>query len=129
MSDPLVTADDLATYLNVAAIDTNRAVQILGLAQSLCESVVSPLPDGAEAVILDVATRAWVNPANTQSDTTGPLSTSFGAVSGGLWLTRKNTSTLRRLAGGGGAFSIDMLPADAGTNLPWWDRSTPGWWM
>lgn len=121
MSDPLVLPSDLATYLSIANIDEDRATLILGLAQGLCESVVSPLPDGAEAVILDVATRAWSNPANTTSDATGPLSTSYGTVSGGLWLTRQNEATLRRLAGGGGAFTIDVMPANAGQNLPWWD--------
>lgn len=128
MSLPLVSSDDLGTYLNVASIDAARADQILWLAQTLCESVVTPLPTGAEAVILDVAARAWVNPTNSQttSDTAGPFSetTSYSAVAGGLWLTRQNKAVLRRLAGSGGAFTIDAAPATAGTSLPWWDTGT-----
>lgn len=121
MSDPLVFPSDLSTYLSQPNIDTARATQILELAQSLCESVVTPLPATAAAVILDVAARAWGNPTNAQSEGTGPFSVSYGAVSGGLWLTRQNKSALRRLSGSGGAFTIDVMPATAGSNLPWWD--------
>lgn len=117
---PLVMPDDLGTYLGVT-VDLDRAELILGLAQRLCETVVSPLPIGAEAVILDVAARAWTNPTNVQSESTGPFSATYGQVAGGLWLTRSNRAALRQLAGGGGVFTIDTLPAAAGQSLPWWD--------
>lgn len=121
MTSPLLDPSDLGTYLG-ADVDTARAEQILDMAQKLCESVVSPLPDGAEAVVLDVAVRAWANPQNIMSESVGPFSGNFGRVGdGGLWLTRQNIATLRRLAGMGGAFTIDVLPATAGQNLPWWD--------
>lgn len=117
-----MTPDDLGIYLGIVIdADDPRAGMILRKAQSLCESVVSPLPVGADAVVVDVATRAWSNPANVQSETTGPFSDSYGAVSGGLWLTSQNRQTLRRLAGRGGAFTIDTMPAAAGQNLGWWD--------
>lgn len=121
-----VTPTDLGTYLNAdIATDDPRATQIIGNAVSLCESIVSPLPDGSDAVVLDVSARAYVNPANAQQQTTGPFSVGYGAVAGGLWLTRQNKATLRRLAGGGGAFSFDTTPATAGQNLPWWDTGNP----
>jgi hypothetical protein len=44
-----------------------------------------------------------------------------GSAPGGLWLTRQDKATLRRLAGSGGAFTIDTLPASAGTMLPPWE--------
>lgn len=123
MSTPLVFPEDLNTYLGVAVgtIDTARASQILGLAQQLCESVVTPLPVGSEGTVLDVAARAFSNPTNVQSEGAGTFTAAYGSVAGGLWLTRQNKATLRRLAGSGGAFTIDTLPVTAGQNLPWWD--------
>jgi len=112
--------------MGVAQVDFFRADLILGAAQSLCEAIVLPLPAGAEAVILDVATRAWVNPTNAQTEGTGPYHVGWGPVSGGLWLTRQNRATLRGLAHSGGAFTVDMLPATAGQSLPWWDSGVSG---
>jgi hypothetical protein len=114
---------DLGTYLG-ADVDQDRAQLLIDLAEQLCESVVSPLPDGSDAVILDVATRAYSNPSNAQTQGAGPFTAGFGAVSGGLWLTRQNKATLRRLAGSGGAFTIETMPATAGTGLPVWDLNT-----
>lgn len=117
LTSPLVDPSDLGTYLGTT-VDEARGVLILRMAQRLCETVVSPLPAGAESVVLDVAARAWTNPSNAQSQSMGPYSASF---SGGLWLTRQNKAALRQLAGGGGAFTIDTMPATAGQGLPWWD--------
>lgn len=127
MSDPILDPSDLATYLGVdpSTIDTARAEQVLGFAQALCETVVSPLPAAAAAVVLDVAVRAWANPQNLMSESTGPFSANFGRIGdGGLWLTRQNKAALRQLAGGGGVFTVDILPATAGQNLPWWDSAS-----
>jgi hypothetical protein len=123
-SIPLVSTTDLGTYLGAPNLDTVRATLVLQNAQLLCESLVSPLPAAAAAVVLDVAARAYTNPQNVQQETTGPFSAAFGAVAGGLWLTQQNKATLRRLSGRGGAFTIDTMPATAGQNLPWWDWST-----
>lgn len=119
-----VTADDLGTAMG-ASVDPARATALIGYATSLCLSIVSPLPDGAEAVVIDVAARAYANLLNVQAESFGPSSATFGSVSGGLWLTRQNKATLRRLAGGGGAFTIDTAPAGAGQGLPVWDQD--GW--
>lgn len=129
MSDPVVSVDDFALYLNNPDLDEDRAVFIIGLAQQLCESIVTPLPTGAATVVLDVAERAFANPTDMRgaspglySEGEGPFSDSTpGSAGGGLWLTTENKATLRRLAGGGGAFTIDTIPADFVPVLPPWD--------
>jgi hypothetical protein len=119
----VVIPQELGTYLGVE-IDEVRAQFLIDKAAQLCESIITPLPDGGDAVVLDVAARAYSNPSNAQTQAAGPYSATFGAMGGGLWLTRQNKATLRRLAGSGGAFTIDTVPADAGAGLPWWDVST-----
>lgn len=121
-----VTPDDLGTYLG-QTLDPVRAQLLIDSAVQLCESLVNPLPAGADAVVLDVATRAFSNPTNAQHQGAGPFSAAYGPVGGGLWLTRQNKATLRRLAGSGGAFTIDTMPATAGQGLPWWDNNTWGY--
>jgi hypothetical protein len=132
----LVSVDDFAVYLEDAGLDRTRARYILSLAQRLCETIVKPLPEGADLVILDVAQRAFANPANPRggnggfyAEGQGPYSdVSPGTAAGGLYLTRANETKLRQLAGtGGGAFTIDTMPAGAGTGLPWWDTASTGW--
>jgi hypothetical protein len=127
-----VSVPDLALYLNDEITNTARAQFILDLAHTLCETIVNPLPAGAEVVILDVAERAYANPTDVRGDVAlysegvGPYSTSTpGSTGGGLWLTENNKQTLRSLNGGGGAFTIDMAPTTA-PSLPWWD--TAGTW-
>lgn len=134
----LVSNQDFSTYLNnPAAVADARATFIIGLAETLCSSVVTPLPAGAEIVILDVAERAYANPVATRdqglglyAEGEGPFNDNTpGATAGGLFLTQENKATLRRLAGLGGAFTIDTTPATAGQNLPWWDTGVvwTGW--
>ncbi|MGZ4621461.1 MAG: hypothetical protein ACXVGF_04770 [Blastococcus sp.] len=120
-----MTPADLGTYLG-ATVDDTRAQYLIDKATELCLSVCDPLPTTADAVILDVAARAYSNPGNVTSQGAGPFPVTYGAVGGGLWLTRQNKATLRRLNGGGGAFTIDTMPATAGQNLPWWDNNSWG---
>jgi hypothetical protein len=117
-----VTADDIGTYLgiDVTAVST-RLDYIISLAEGLAETVVTPLPDGSDAVIVDIVTRAYSNPSNADSQGAGPYNVNWGAVAGGLWLTKQNKATLRNLAGRGGAFTFDTMPATAGQGLPAWD--------
>jgi hypothetical protein len=126
----VVTVDDFALYINNQSLDRDRASYLLNLSQTLCESFVSPLPVGAEAVILDVAERAFSNPTfmggglGLYSEDVGPFSTTTpGTTGGGVWLSQRNRATLRRLAGGGGAFTIDVMPATAGANVTTWGNS------
>lgn len=118
-----VAPADLGTYLG-AQIETARAQYLIDRATELAESVVSPLPAGSDAVVLDVAARAYSNPGNVTSEGMGPFNATFSAGAGGLWLTRQNKVTLRRLAGRGSAFSIDPTPARVAqhtSGLPFWD--------
>lgn len=126
MSYTTPTAGDLSTFLG-ASTDDARATLLISLAEKLCQSVLTPLPDGADATVLAVAARAFSNPTNAQNVSTGPYMAGYGAVSGGLWLTTRDVANLRRLAGGGGAFSIDPTPADAGPGNLWAQQpQTPG---
>lgn len=117
---------DLGTYLGDDNINIDRATYLIARATELCESIINPLPSGSDAVVLDVAARAYTNPQNAVQQATGPFSANYGAVGGGLWLTRANKATLRRLGNGGGAFMIDTMPSTAGQNLPPWDAGA-GW--
>jgi hypothetical protein len=106
-----VAPADLGTYLGTD-LDETRAQYLIDQATALCQSIVNPLPAGADAVVLDVAARAFVNPSNASSQGAGPYQVAYGPAAGGLWLTRQNKATLRRLAGGSSAFSIDPTPAN-----------------
>lgn len=115
MGAPVATPSDLGTYLNVANIDTSRAALILAMAQDLCETIVSPLPATARAVVLDVAARAFVNPQQLRDAALGTARMQYGTTGndasiGGLYLSRANKATLKQLAGRGAAFSADTLP-------------------
>lgn len=127
MSAPIVSPSDLSTYLDTP-VDDARGMLILELAQSLCESIVSPLPDTARVVILGVAARAYGNVTSAHQMSLGSGSVSFGAQNssvgiGGLYLSKSDIATLRRLNGGGGVFSIDPTPADALSGLAPWDQN------
>lgn len=118
-----VTPADLGTYLG-AAIDPARAQYLIDQATNLCQSILTPLPAGADAVVLDVAVRAYNNPGNVSSQGMGPFNASYGTAGGGLYLTRQNKVTLRRLGGSGSAYSIDVTPpnhAKTVQGLPFWD--------
>jgi hypothetical protein len=79
------------------------------------------VPDAAKGVVFDVAQRAYSNVTGVSSEGVGPFSRSL--PSAGVSLTAANRRELRQLAGRGGAFTIDPTPADAGANLPLWDRN------
>lgn len=105
------TAATLGVYLATPDIDEARATLLIGQAENLCRSIVNPLPAGAEAVVLSVAARVYVNPSQATSQTAGPFNVAQPFP--GLYLTRADKATLRRLGGvGGGAFSIDPTSAD-----------------
>ncbi|MGQ3551697.1 hypothetical protein [Streptomyces rochei] len=129
------TAEQLALYLDLPEINGDRADLLIAKAISLCETVVKPLPDGADAIVLSVAGRAYVNPQQVSYETIGPMSVQRPQGSGGLYLTKADKSALKSLAGRGGAFTVDPTPAtadpsptypiddDYGPPLEW----EPGW--
>lgn len=121
MSSPVATPSDLELYLGLPSgtIDTARATLILSVAQDLCETIVTPLPAAARAVVLAVAARAFNNVTSAHQVSLGSAAVSFGAQNsavgvGGLYLSRSDKSLLRLMAGRGSAFSVDLLPT--GTN-------------
>lgn len=126
MSDPVATPSDLGTYLDIAIAENDpRALLVLEMAQDLCETIVTPLPTSARAVVLDVSARAYSNPRQLHDARIGSASVQYGSTAnssaiGGLYLSRANKAALKALAGRGAAFSADTLPADAGQDLaPW----------
>ena len=116
MTTPIATNVELALYLGEDAIDADRADLFLQLTQDLCETVVNPLPLLAKPVLLAVAARAYNNVTAAHRVTIGTAEVSYGTQYsqtgiGGLFLARQEVRTLRRLAGRGGAFMIDMIPS------------------
>jgi hypothetical protein len=117
VSTPLATPDELGVYLGTTiAEDDPRGILILQLAHDLCESVVSPVPALGKSVEIAVAVRAYNNATSAHQMSLGSAAVSFGAQNssvgvGGLYLSKSDRATLRRLAGRTGAFAVDLLPA------------------
>lgn len=117
MSTPLATPTELGVYLGETIVSNDpRATLVLQLAHDLCETVVAPVPTLGKGVELGVAARAYNNVTSAHQMSLGSASVSFGAQNssvgvGGLYLSKSDKATLRRLAGRSGAFSVDMLPA------------------
>jgi hypothetical protein len=104
----LASVGDLQTFTGLT-VDANRAQLLLDIIEADAASIVSPLPAGAKGVILTAAARALPNPSGASSQSMGGSSASWAP--GGLYLTRSERNTLRRLAGGGsGAFSVNVAP-------------------
>ena len=132
-----LTAVDLALYLGVDEINAKRADLLLQQASNLAESVVKPLPEAASAIVLAMAGRAYSNPQGVTSETVGPYTVSRPQA--GLYMTKAETAALKRLAGRGGAFTVDPTPSDASPSATWpldedptlWPESDlwsdPGW--
>lgn len=108
-----VTTDDLALYLNDGNINVARAQKMIDRAMTLCESIVSPLPDAAAVVVERVAGRGYVTTTTVRNAQLAAAGSPMGGpgAAGGVWLSRTDKADLRRLGGGsGGSFTIDLLP-------------------
>jgi hypothetical protein len=117
VSTPIATSTDLELYLGQepGTINPARADQILSMAQDLAETIVTPLPAAAKAVVLAVSARAYNNVTSAHQMGLGSAQVSYGAQNssmgvGGLYLSRSDKATLRALAGRGSAFSAGTLP-------------------
>lgn len=121
MSDPLIDPADLGLYLSDPNINADRAQSMIADAQTLCESVVSPLPATAALVVKRVAARAYTTVLSPRKGQQQDAGSPYGGGGSGLCLTEEDVTDLRRFSGGGGAFSINMLPADYSPVLPPWD--------
>jgi hypothetical protein len=113
------TVEQLGLFLGLDEIDGNRADLLINSALALCQTIVKPLPEGAEAVVLSVAGRAYVNPQQVSYETIGPMSVQRPSGSGGLYLTKADKSALKSLAGRGGAFTVDPTPVSADPSPTW----------
>lgn len=115
MSRPIVVPSELGVYLENPGLDLDRAKFILAKTQTLCETILTPLPAEADVVVLAVAARAFNNVTSAHQVGLGSAQISYGSQGstmgvGGLYLSRADKATLRRLGGRSGAFSIDPLP-------------------
>lgn len=113
----LATLDDFSTFLGDANLDADRAQLMLDLAQGMCESIVSPIPDSALGIVLSAAARAYSNPQGVSSESVGPYNVQRPWA--GVYLTKSERVALRRMSPGGGAFSINPMPTDAGSGRAW----------
>lgn len=124
MSDPIVDPSDLATYMQLTTINEPRAAMLIADAQALCEAIVSPLPVGADQVVRRAAAAAYTNPSGAKMTAIGSARIEYGtsaASTRGVVLTSEDTRDLRLLAGGSGAFSVDLLAGYTAPELPPWD--------
>lgn len=122
MSDPLVDPSDLCIYMQADTINEDRAAMLLADAQSLCQTVVFPLPVGAEAVIRRMAAAAYINPSGARVTALGSGRVEYGSSRSssnvtqlGVVLTSSDRRDLRALNGGSSAYSIDILPPGRAT--------------
>lgn len=116
-----VEPEDLATSLNDVSINEDRAQHFIDRAVTLCQSIINPLPDEADVVVERVAARAYFSTTSARQYQLDAAEAAFGTQPGpvgGVYLTRADKADLRRLSGGGGAFSIDLLPTDYVAPLP-----------
>lgn len=113
------TAEELGLSLGLDEINGDRADFLIAKAMNLCQSIVKPLPDDADAVVLSVAGRAYINPTQVSYETIGPMSVQRPSGSGGLYLTKADKGALKSLAGRGGAFTVDPTPATADPSPTW----------
>ncbi|GGX63232.1 hypothetical protein [Streptomyces hiroshimensis] len=124
---PVVTPQDLADLLGQDVQD-DRARLIIAQAEALCRAVVTPLPQGAGAVVLSIAARTYANPQGLSAETIGPYQVQRPVTQAGLFLTRDERRSLRLMAGRGGAFTVDPTPAGAGPPPGYPGSWTTPWW-
>lgn len=115
-STPLADPADLATFLGTG-VDDARATLLLRLAQDRCEEILTPLPESAMGIVLSAAARGYSSPQGVSSEGIGPFSVQRPWA--GVYLTKSERASLKRLGGQGGAFSVDPTPADASPTNVW----------
>lgn len=129
-----VTPDDLGVYLELDTVNEDRAQMLIDDATTQALTIVTigtvpdsgatvaNLPDGAASVIRAAVARIYLNPTGVNAEAAGPYSYGRSAGTGAMF-SKAERAQLRRMSGRSSAFEIDMLPTDAGSNLPPWDYS------
>lgn len=105
-AEDLVTPGDLESYLGLP-VDEERATKLIALAFGLVKQMVSPVPEAAATVVLSAVARAYSNPTGVTTEMVGPYQSTRPAA--GIYLTKGERATLRRMSGRSGAFSVDLL--------------------
>lgn len=117
MGAPVATPSDLQTRLRLPTIDNARALAVLEDAQSLFEAIASPAPATARGLIVSVAARAYTNPEQLHDAKIGTAAVGYATAGsvpiGGLYVSRSEEKTYKRLTGRVGAFSADVMPTGA----------------
>lgn len=122
------TPVDLGLHMNDDQIYTARAQYLIGQAETLCLSIVDPLPAAAVVVVVRIAARAYVTITSQRAVQAAQKDNPFAPVmaAGGVTLTKQDKADLRRFAGSGGAFTVNLLDGYCPPALPPWDMSTVG---
>jgi len=115
-TSPLAAPADLASFLG-SDVDEARATLLLRLAQDRCEEILSPLPEAALGIVLSAAARGYANPQGVSSEGIGPFNVQRPWA--GVYLTKSERVSLKRLSSNGGAFTVDPTPKDASPSNYW----------
>ena len=109
-----VVVEDLRVLLGLseALFDMARGTLVVSLAVNRAETVLTPVPDTAHAIVLGVAARAYTNPTGVESEVAGPFQRRFAVPT--VELTAQEEEKLKALAAAAaglrGAFTITPGP-------------------
>lgn len=110
-SEVMEVVADMATLLRPATVDMERAATVVELAMLRVSMVVSPIPEGARPILVDMSMRAYTNPQSAVYETAGPFSRSFREA--GVYLKPNERADLEALgaaAAGHGAAAFTIRP-------------------
>lgn len=101
---------DLAMLLGPEPVENDRARLVIDLALERVGAVITPIPDVARPIVLDVAVRGYTNPRNVTSEGDGPFNRTYQP--GGVYLTAQEKTDLEEMVAAAGpseargAFSV-----------------------
>ncbi len=121
---PLAYPDDLAAWTGVSIAENDpRAEAVLSAAAGMVRSYTGltwqteEVPDDVKAVVVQVASRVWVNPAALESLTVDDATRRWGSSGGlGLRLTDADKDILSGYVSGGGTPGIGTLSISVNSN-------------
>lgn len=145
LAEPTELGDLIGEELDPA---DKRAVSVLSIASDLVRAYIGwaedpdPVPDVARSVALNVAARAWQNPAYAESDAVGEMQWRFGTQAPeGFYLSKSDKLMLNglRRSSRPGLFTIETTrgedyldtvyvptgPPPSGYPFPWYAADDP----